>query len=143
MLSESKIIALYCIVDDVLKGLHHQEDQRRRVSDSEVICTAFVSALYFGGHLDNGRAFMQLKGYVPCMLSKSRFCRRLHRLADLLESMFWQMGHYLKQVAGAAHYCMDCFPVAVCHNIRIARSKLLKGEVFRAISLPIELTFMG
>ena len=52
MLSEDKIIALYCIVDDILKAMHHQEDKRVRVSDSEVITTAFVAVLYFGGHLE-------------------------------------------------------------------------------------------
>jgi len=41
MLSDSKIIALYCIVDDILKSLHHKEDIRVRVSDAEVITTAF------------------------------------------------------------------------------------------------------
>lgn len=52
MLCENKIIALYCIVDDLLKGIGHKEDKRRQVSDSEVITTALVSALYFGGHQD-------------------------------------------------------------------------------------------
>ena len=33
MLSDSKIIALYCIVDDILKSLNHKEDIRVRVSD--------------------------------------------------------------------------------------------------------------
>ena len=65
MLSEDKIITLYCIVDDILKAMHHQEDKRVRVSDSEVITTAFVAALYFGGHLDHARHFMQMHGYVP------------------------------------------------------------------------------
>ncbi len=50
MLCEDKIIALYCIVDDLLKGIGHQEDGRRKVSDSEVMTTALVSSLYFGGH---------------------------------------------------------------------------------------------
>lgn len=131
MLSEGKIIALYCIVDDVLKALHHREDVRVRVSDSEVITTAFVAVLYFGGHLDHARSFMHLKGYVPEMLGKSRFIRRLHRLSDVLEMLFFTMGHYLKQIAGASTYRMDSFPVAVCHNIRIARCRLFKGEAFR------------
>jgi len=61
MLSEDKIIALYCIVDDILKAMRHREDCRVRVSDSEVITTAFVAVLYFGGHLDNARHFMQLR----------------------------------------------------------------------------------
>ncbi len=34
MLSENKIIALYRIVDDMLKGMHHYEDARVKVSDS-------------------------------------------------------------------------------------------------------------
>jgi hypothetical protein len=62
MLSEIKIIALYCIVDDLLKELHHYEDAKVRISDSEVITTAFVSVLYFGGHLENGQHFMKMKG---------------------------------------------------------------------------------
>ncbi len=44
MLTEDKIIRIYCIIDDILKGIGHQEDSRRRVSNSEVITTALVSA---------------------------------------------------------------------------------------------------
>ena len=35
MLSEDKIISIFCFVDDLLKGIGHLEDSRRRVSDSE------------------------------------------------------------------------------------------------------------
>ncbi|MDQ3844542.1 MAG: hypothetical protein M3342_11095 [Bacteroidota bacterium] len=102
MLSEDKIIALYCIVDDLLKGMHHHQDARVKVSDSEVIPTAFVSVLYLGGHLDLARPFMKLKGYGPAMLGKSRFCRRLHRLSDFLLALFYAWGKRLKDMAGAA-----------------------------------------
>jgi hypothetical protein len=128
MLSDHKIIALYSIVDDMLKGLHHREDKRVQVSDSEIITTAFVAVLYFGGHLDNARQFMQLKGYVPRMLHKSRFCRRLHRISELLLFLFFHMGQYLKDIAGASDYVLDSFPVAVCQNVRIQRSRILKGK---------------
>ena len=47
MLSDTKIIALYCIVDDMLKGLHHPEDTRVKMADSEVIATAFVGAVFW------------------------------------------------------------------------------------------------
>ena len=130
MLSDSKIIALYCIVDDILKGIGHYEDCRCWISDSEVITTALVAALYFGGHLDNGRNFMKMTKLVPEMLDKSRFNRRLHKVSDLLLSIFWQLGHCLKSIAGAAEYVMDSFPVAVCDNIRISCSKLLKGKLW-------------
>jgi Transposase DDE domain len=143
MLSEGKIIALYCIVDDMLKSFRHREDVRARVSDSEVITTAFVSALYFGGHIDNARHFMAINGYVPGMLCKSRFCRRLHRLSDLLVEMFFWMGQYLKDMAGASDYVLDSFPVAACDNMRISRSKVLKGEAFRGRHASMRRYFYG
>src|SRR3954447_2279966 len=116
MLREDKIIAIYCVVDDLLKGINHIEDNRRKVSDAE-------AALYFGGHIDNARGFMKMTKLIPNMLDKSRFNRRLHNVNGLMFSLFFQIGHYLKQVAGAAEYVIDSFPVAVCDNIRISRCK--------------------
>lgn len=96
MLSEDKITAIFCFVDDLLKGIGHQEDLRRKTSDSELITTAMVSALYFGGHQDNARNFMKMTRLCPDMLDKSRYNRRLHALEPLLFSLFFQVGQYLK-----------------------------------------------
>ena len=103
MLSEDKIIAIYCFVDDLLKGSGRQEDIRRRVSDSEIItttATAVASTLYFSGHSDNGRHFMKMTSLLPLMLDKCGFNRRLHALSDLLFQLFFQIGQHLKTVAG-------------------------------------------
>lgn len=143
MLNEDKIIRIYCIVDDILKSIGHVEDSRRKVSDSEIITTALVSALYFGGHLDNGRGFMKMTKLVPLMLDKSRYNRRLHQLSELLFSMFYQIGHYLKSMAGASEYVIDSFPVAVCDNIRISRCKLLKGKQWRGKQSSMRRYFYG
>jgi Transposase DDE domain len=143
MLSDTKIIALYCIVDDLLKEMRHYEDCRVRVSDSEVITTAFVSVLYFGGHLENGCHLMKMKGYVPEMLGKSRFCRRLHRLSDFIVAFFFLLGKRLKDMAGAATYRLDSFPVPVCDNIRISRSKIFNSEVFRGKQAAMRRYFYG
>jgi hypothetical protein len=143
MLTEDKIIRIYCIVDDILKSIVHAEDSRRKVSDSEIITTALASALYFGGHLDNGRGFMKMTKLVPAMLDKSRFNRRLHQLSDLLFSMFYQIGHYLKSIAGASEYVIDSFPVAVCDNIRISRCKILKGKQWRGKQSSMRRYFYG
>ena len=143
MLTEDKIIRIYCIIDDILKAINHQEDNRRKVSDSEIITTALVSALYFGGHLDNSRGFMKMTKLVPDMLDKSRFNRRLHQLSELLFSIFYQIGHYLKSMAGASEYVIDSFPVAVCDNIRISRCKLLKGKQWRGKQCSMRRYFYG
>src|SRR3954447_15372766 len=119
MLSENKIISIFCFVDDLLKGIGHFEDSRRRVSDSEVITTAIVSALYFGGHLDHGRNMMKMTAMIPMMLYKSRFCRGLHQISRTDLPVGFQVGHQLKAIVGASDYVIDFFPVAVCDNIGV------------------------
>lgn len=143
MLREDKIIAIFCIVDDILKEVEHLEDKRRKVSDSEIITTALVSALYFGGHIDNARGFMKMTKLIPAMLDKSRFNRRLHNLSEFIFSMFCQIGHSLKSIAGASEYIIDSFPVAVCDNIRISRCKLLKGKQWRGKQCSMRRYFYG
>jgi hypothetical protein len=143
MLTEDKIIRIYCIVDDILKGIGHQEDSRRKVSDSEIITTALASALYFGGHMDHGRGFMKMTKLVPAMLDKSRFNRRIHQLSELLFSMFDQIGNWLKSISGATEYIIDSFPVAVCDNIRISRCKLVKGKQWRGKQSSMHRYFYG
>lgn len=143
MLCKDKVIALYCVIDDLLQAIGHKEDCRIKVSDAEVLTTAFVAMLYFGGHYDNARAFMKITGMVPRMLDKSRFSRRLHRRAALLECLFSQFAQYLKDIAGAATYVLDSFPVAVCDNIRISKSKLLNGEQYRGYKATMRRYFYG
>jgi hypothetical protein len=143
MLKEDKIISIFCLVDDLLKGIGHKEDKRRKLSDSEIITTAIVSALYFGGHQDNGREFMKMTKLCPDMLDKSRFCRRLHNLEGVICSLFFQIGQYLKDISGARDYIIDSFPVAVCDNIRIANCKLLKGKQWRGKQCSMRRYFYG
>ncbi|XZF12423.1 IS982 family transposase [Chitinophagaceae bacterium MMS25-I14] len=143
MLNDTKIISIYCIVDDLLKGLRHYEPPRRKVSDAELITTVLVSALYFGGHWDHGRNFMKMTGMVPQMLDKSRFCRRLHQIEPLLCQLFFQLGHCLKMFAGADDYVIDSFPVAVCDNMRISRCRMLQGKQWRGRHSSMRRYFYG
>jgi len=131
MLTQDKVIGIFCFVDDLLKALGHKEPLNRKMSDSEVITTSLVGALYFGGHIENARGFMKEMGLVPGMLDKSRFNRRLHGVAGLIINLFEQTGHLLKSISGAREYIIDSFPVAVCDNIRISRSKILIGKKWR------------
>jgi hypothetical protein len=125
------IVVLYCITDDLLKAIGHQDDLRRELSDAEVITTALASALYFGGNLEHARSFMKQSGFMPRMLSKSRLCRRLHKVEELAVSLFHQLGWLLKQANISTQYLLDSFPVALCDNIRIKRCRMVRGEQFR------------
>lgn len=123
--------ALYCIVDDLLKAVAHTDDARCELTDAEVVTAALVAAFNFGGNMERSRAFLRETGLMPRMLSRSRLNRRLHRVADLVNSLFHQLGLALKEAAASTRYLLDSFPVAVCDNMRISRCRLVKDEEFR------------
>lgn len=143
MLTKDKIIGIFCFIDDLLKTIVHKEDNRRRVSDSEMITTAVVSSLYFGGHWEKARQFMKMTGMVPRMLDKSRFNHRLHNLADLIYSLFMQIGYYFKYVSCEMSYVLDSFPVSVCDNIRISSCRMLRGREWRSRQSSMRRYFYG
>ena len=143
MLTQDKIIAIFCLIDDLFIGIEHKEDSRRSVSDSEIAVTAIVSAIYFGGNQYHAIHFMKSYGIIPKMLDKSRFNRRLHTIGRLLYELFAQVGRYLKEVRCEMHYIIDSFPVAVCDNIRILQSKIVKGEKWRGYTASMKRFFYG
>lgn len=143
MLNPDKIISIFCLIDDLFIGIEHFDDRRRSVSDSEIAVTAIVSALYFGGNQYHTIHFMKSHGYIPKMLDKSRYNRRLHKIGRLLYDLFTQVGAYLKDLCSELHYILDSFPVAVCDNIRIINSKLVKGEKWRGYTASMRRYFYG
>jgi hypothetical protein len=57
--------------------------------------------------------------------------------------MFFDIGRLFKYVYAALEYVIDSFPVKVCHNIRISRSRILKGEVWRGKNVSKREYFYG
>ncbi len=129
MLNET--IAIYAIIDDLLKAIGHRDDCRRKMSDAEIITTAMVAALFFNGNQVLARAYLKDHGLIPKMLEKSRFCRRWNQLLLLLDDLFHQLGLVLKQLNGSTEYLLDSFPVPVCDNIRIFGARLVKSQEYR------------
>src|SRR3954471_14221937 len=132
MLLRDKITAIYCLVDDLLLACDHHTPEGCRCSGAEIITTALVRALLFKGNQSLTIEYMRTHNMAPALPLKSGFTKRLHRLADLLySSLFQQLGAIVKQLNCSGSYILDSFPLAVCHNMRISRCKLLQGEVFR------------
>lgn len=138
-----RTLAIYCFVDDLLKAMQHREDSRCEFSDSEVVTTAIVSMLFFGGSFERARSFLHTSGMMPRMLSRSRLSRRLSRLADLIDRLFHQLGLVIKELNLESRYSLDSFPVAVCDNIRIPRCRLAQGEQWRGYSASKRRYFYG
>ena len=140
---DDKIIATFCLCDDLLKAMHHQEDHQCQMNDAEIMTTAFIASLFFRGQHESVRALLKQQGYIPHMLSKSRFNRRLHRIKELFIILLNLLGKTWKTLNTDAIYVIDSLPIAVCDNIRIRRSKIYSDENFRGYQASKKRYFYG
>jgi hypothetical protein len=140
---DDKIIATFCLCDDLLKAMQHQEDRQGQMNDAEIMTTAFVASLFFRGNHESARAMLKQNGYIPPMLSKSRFSRRLHRIKEIFLVFFDLLGKIWKTLNTDAIYVIDSLPIAVCDNIRIPRAKLYTDENFRGYQASKKRYFYG
>lgn len=140
---DTQIVAVFCLCDDMLKGFHHQEDVQCKMSDAEVLTTAIIAALYFGGNYTQSRRLLQSQGYIPRMLKKSRFSRRLHRIKPYFLTLFKVLAEHWKSMNTDLHYSIDTFPIIACDNYRIPRAKLYQGEAYRGYQASKKRYFYG
>ena len=140
---DNRIVAVYCLCDDMLKALHYKDDVQCQMTAAEVMTTAIIAALDYGGNLEKARKMLQSEGYIPQMLSKSRFNRRWHRNADLFLALFSQLGETWKQLNSHSIYVIDSFPVPACDNYRIGRCHLYRDEAFRGYQASKRRYFYG
>ena len=141
---DNQIVAIFCLCDDILKGLHHYEDRQCQMSDAEVMTTSLVAAVFFSGNMETARTFLKEQGYIPKMLEKSRFNRRQHRISELFLTVFNLLAAFWKSLNEQSIYVVDSFPVAACDNYRIPRSRRYSGEEWRVAIKPAKnVIFMG
>ena len=127
-----KIVSIYSFIDDMLKAINHREDAQRTMNDAEIISIGVIASLFFAGYHELALTYCKENKIFSNVLSKSRFNRRIHKVDEIMVFIFGQLGNTLKEFNTAMHYRMDCFPIRVCHNIRISRCKILpKDEEFR------------
>lgn len=124
---ENYVVAIYCFIDDLRKKLIQKDESFRKTSDAEIITTAIIAAKYFGCNMVKARAYMASHHRV-IFIDKSGFNRRIHKLHDFMVTLFYLFGQTIKELNEESIYIIDSFPVRVCHNIRIERSKILKDK---------------
>jgi hypothetical protein len=74
---------------------------------------------------------MSKYGYMPNMISKSHFNRRLHRIEPTLWRVLFEVlaqAFKKRNNPELQTYVVDSLPVAVCDNIRIRRCRLYPLE---------------
>src|SRR5262245_64943253 len=108
---DDKVIATFCLCDDLLKAMHHQENRQCQMHDAEIMTTALVASLCFRGNHESARAMLRQHGYIPHMVSKSRFSRRLHRIKALFLVFFDLLAQIWKMLNKDAIYMIDSIPI--------------------------------
>ena len=140
---DTEIIIIYCICDDYLQSIHHRDNPQSLMSDGEVMTTALVAVLYFGGNFAMAQRFLSRPEYIAPMLSKSRFSRRLHRIKHHYLAIFTLLAEMWKASNDKHIYSLDTFPVAVCDNLRIPRAKIYQEKAFHGKAVSKRRYFYG
>ena len=128
---ETEIITIYVICDEFLRAINHHEDNQVEMSDAEVMTTALMAVLKYGGNYAEARRQLADRRYIPGMLSESRFSRRLNRIGPLFVLLFGMLAETWKTLNSDNVYALDTFPIPVCDNIRISRARIYQDEQYR------------
>jgi hypothetical protein len=123
-MNDHLIVAIYVVLDDILRALGHRTDCRAKTSDSEVLTVGVVAACQFANHHERALCVLRALGYLSGPLSISRFNRRFHALAhrlsdalDLLAAVF----------ATGEVFVIDSLPLPVCRRARAGRCRKVQG----------------
>lgn len=141
---ELQIISFYFFADEVLKASHLYDDPQAKMVNAQIITAVLTAAHFFGGNHRKTSNFLKTHGYIPNFLSESHFNRRLHRIPSYIwEKLFSVLAEHFKQTHVSNEYVVDSFPVPICENIRIFRSKILSGEEYRGYTASKKRYFYG
>lgn len=138
-----QIVTIFYLCDKLLEALNSKTSPQAQMTDAEVMTTGVVAALFFGGNFQVTCDFLHTHGYIPNMLSKSRFNRRLHRIKPMFITLFKILAESYVKLNQQQIYAIDTLPIAVCDNIRISRSKLYTDEAFRGYQASKRRYFYG
>jgi hypothetical protein len=108
--------------------MSYKEPSNRKAGDVDVSTVILTAAMYFGGNKETTIRFVRSTGLMPCMLNKSRFNRRIHRIGELPVELVFHTDETVKSLNLNYTYCIDSFPTAVCHNIRISDCRIVKSR---------------
>lgn len=143
MLSPEKVVAIYCIIDDILKASDYKFDKRAKLSESEILTLSIIAMLYFGGVYSHALAFLVSHGYFTKSVCKSRLHRRLIHLEGMAQHLFNIIAELFTGYYAHKEFIIDSTPLEVCDNIRIQRCRMLQGEAFRGYKASFRRYFYG
>lgn len=145
-----KSVFLYAMIDDYLQlrksyvGKTSAFDafgHPAKLSDPEIIYLYVVACLDYGGNYAKCMRKSYENGDIKAKLDKSQYSRRLQKLQPMIHELLALLVSLIN--LENATYSIDTCPVPICHNIRIPRSHLVKGEAYRGYCASKRIYYYG
>lgn len=141
---ELQIVAFYFFSDEVLKASRFYDDLQAKMTNAEIITVVLAASRFFSGNQRRAILFLKQYHYIPNLLSESHFNRRLHRIPQSIwQKLFSTLAEHFKRNHYSNEYIVDSFPVPICENVRIFRTKIFSGEQYRGYSASKKRFFYG
>ena len=121
---EQRMITIYCLIGEFLKGLMGKEEHvLSEISDSEILFLGYLAVADFNGNYSKAYYYgMGMK--LVRTVEYSRFTRRINQLEEEIEQLFLFLSELFKKLNGSQIYSVDSFPVEICQIQREKSSKL-------------------
>jgi IS5 family transposase len=134
MSMENFIIAVYCLVDELLKNVVGEQKLRQRgfqpgLSDSEMI-TMETIAEFLGIDTDKGAweyFCNHWRDWFPALGSRANFAKHAANLCNVKQQIQKELAKQLGAFSDLLHLS-DGFPMPVCHFKRAYFSRIFTGE---------------
>lgn len=128
---ETEAIITYMMCADVAKDLKIKDDSQVKMNTAEVMTTAIIAGFEYGGNLEKARKRLKKPRYIPGMLSKSQLNRRLHKIDQKVwAKILGKIIEEFKKHNISKEFIADSFPVPVCKNVRMNRSKIYHDKKY-------------
>ena len=136
-------IAIFCICDEVVKYFGLKDDPQCKMTTSELMTFAWLSATNFQCNYKKTRLISLTFKFFNKTLSLSRMTRRIHLIPEeVWMIVFYVLQMYLK-IPNAEYFIVDSFPVRAYENHKSFRAKIFKGKSYHGYTASKKAYFFG
>lgn len=136
-------VAIFCICDEVVKYFGLKDDPQCKMTSSELMTFALLSATHFQCDYKKTRLISLTCKFFNKVLSHSRIVRRIHAIPEeIWMIVFYALQMYLK-TTNAEYFIVDSFPVRAYENHKSFRAKIFKGKCYHGYTASKKSYFFG
>lgn len=136
-------VAIFCICDEVAKYLGLRDDPQCKMSTSELMTFAILSARYFQADYKKTRLISLHLKFFDKILSFSRIIRRIHAIPqETWMIVFYVLRMYL-QKTDSEYFIVDSCPVCAYQNHKSFRAKIFKDKLYHGYTASKKAYFFG